>query len=231
MPTNLAIIPILPAAMARSKSEVSSGNIGRAVNRLKLKHTVVTSITRDDLPEGGATHFTKTVHAIRQINPRTTIEILIPDLQGSPNALTIAVDSFPEIINHNMETVPRLYTEVRPNADYYRSLNLLRAVKSMNRKILTKSGLILGLGEEKDEVVAVMEDLLMARCDILTIGQYLPPSSKHHDLVRYIRPSEFREYQNLAERMGFRAVASGPFVRSSYNAGEMYKIALRRLGW
>jgi len=203
-------------------------NIAQAVGKLKLKHVVVTSVTRDDLPDGGATHFARVIDAIRQANPQTAIEVLIPDFQGSLGALKIIVDHFPEIINHNMETVPRLYPEVRPKADYHRSLNLLRAVKSIDGDILTKSGLMLGLGEEHSEVVAVMEDLHAVACDSLTLGQYLPPSSRHYPLTRYVAPQEFEEYQNLAERMGFRSVASGTFVRSSFNAAELRKRALER---
>ncbi len=196
-------------------------NVARAVGKLKLKHVVVTSVTRDDLPDGGATHFARTINAVRQTNPQTTIEVLIPDFEGSSDALRIIVDSFPEIITHNVETVPCLYAEVRPNANYYRSLNLLQAVKSMDGKILTKSGLMLGLGEEHNDVVAVMEDLRAVWCDFLTIGQYLAPSSKHHPVIRYVTPEEFEQYKSLGERMGFSCVASSPFVRSSFRAAEM----------
>lgn len=196
-------------------------NVARAVGKLKLKHVVVTSVTRDDLPDGGAAHFARTINAIRQTNPQTTVEVLIPDFEGSPDALKTVVDSSPDVINHNVETVPRLYTEVRPKADYHRSLNLLRAVKSMDGKILTKSGLMLGLGEEHNEVVAVMGDLRAVWCDSLTIGQYLAPSSRYHPVIRYVTPQEFEEYKSLGERMGFGYVASGPFVRSSFRAAEM----------
>jgi len=196
-------------------------NVARAVDELKLKHVVVTSVTRDDLSDGGTAHFSKTVNAIRQVNPHTTVEVLIPDYKGSLNALKTTVDSSPEVINHNVETVPRLYAEVRPEADYHRSLNLLRAVRSMDRKILTKSGLMVGLGEEHDDVVAVMKDLLAVGCGILTIGQYLAPSSKHHPVIRYVTPQEFEEYKTIGEKMGFDFVASSPFVRSSFHAAEM----------
>jgi len=203
-------------------------NVARVVANLNLKHVVVTSVTRDDLPDGGAAHFARTINAIRQTNPQTTIEVLIPDFEGSADALQIIVDSSPEVINHNVETVPRLYAEVRPKADYHRSLSLLRAVKSMNRKILTKSGLMLGLGEEQNEVIAVMEDLRAVCCDSLTIGQYLAPSSQHHPVTRYVTPREFKQYQSLGEGIGFSSVASGPFVRSSFNALEMYREAQHR---
>lgn len=196
-------------------------NVARAVSKLKLHHVVVTSVTRDDLPDGGATHFTRTINAIRQTSPQTTIEVLIPDFEGSLEALKAVVDSSPEVINHNVETVPRLYSEVRPKADYHRSLNLLRTVKFLNRNILTKSGLMVGLGEYHDEIVNVMEELSTVQCDFLTIGQYLTPSPKHHPVARYVTPQEFEEYKSLGERMGFSYVASGPFVRSSFRAVEM----------
>ncbi len=197
------------------------GNVARAAAKLGLKHVVVTSITRDDLADGGATHFAITVSAIRQTSPRATIEVLIPDFGGSQEALRILVDSAPEVINHNVETIPRLYDQVRPRADYRRSLDLLRAVKAMDGNILTKSGLMLGLGEEYPEVVAVMEDLRNVGCDALTIGQYLAPSAEHHPVVRYVTPEEFGEFPRLGKRMGFGYIASGPFVRSSFRAAEM----------
>jgi len=196
-------------------------NVARAVGESRLKHVVLTSVTRDDLPDGGAAHFVRTINAIRQTNPQTTVEVLIPDFGGSPDALKTIIDSYPEVINHNVETVPRLYAEVRPMANYHRSLNLLRTVKSVEERILTKSGLMLGLGEEHSEVVRVMEDLHAAGCDFLTIGQYLSPSSKHYPVISYITPEEFEGYKSLGERMGFSSVASGPFVRSSFRAAEM----------
>lgn len=196
-------------------------NIARAVAESKLKHVVLTSVTRDDLPDGGAAHFARTINAIRQTNPQTTVEVLIPDFGGSPEALKTIIDICPEVINHNVETVPRLYAEVRPKADYHRSLNLLRTVKSMEERILTKSGIMVGLGEEHNEVARVMEDLRDAECDLLTIGQYLAPSFKHHPIINYVTPEEFEEYKSLGERMGFSSVASGPFVRSSFRAAEM----------
>lgn len=197
------------------------GNVARAVSELQLKHVVVTSVTRDDLSDGGVAHFSKTVNAIRQVKPHPTVEVLIPDFKGSLSALQTIVDSYPEVINHNLETIPRLYAEVRPEVDYHRSLNLLRAVRSMDGRILTKSGLMLGLGEEHDEVVAVMEDLLAVGCSLLTIGQYLAPSFEHHPVIRYVTPQEFDEYESIGENMGFDFVASSPFVRSSFQAAEM----------
>ena len=199
-------------------------NVARAVSKLKLKHVVLTSVTQDGLPHGGAAHFARAISAIRQTNPQTTAEVLIPDFEGSPDALKIIVDSCPEVINHNLETVPRLYAEVRPQANYQRSLNLLRMVKSMDGRILTKSGLMVGLGEEYNEVVTVMEDLRAVECALLTIGQYLAPSSKHYPVVSYVTPEEFEEYTTLGERIGFSSVASGPFVRSSFRAAEMIAV-------
>ena len=197
-------------------------NLAEAVSRLKLKHVVITSVTRDDLPDGGSAHFAKTIEAVRQTNPSTTIEVLIPDFQGSASALKITADSSPEIINHNVETVPRLYSEVRPKADYHRSLELLQRVKEMNPKLATKSGMMLGLGETHDEVVEVMENLRQVGCDLLTIGQYLRPSPSHHVVCRYVPPQEFEEYAAIALKIGFKGIASAPLVRSSFKAGEMY---------
>jgi lipoic acid synthetase len=198
-------------------------NVARAVSKLKLSYVVITSVTRDDLPDGGAMHFVRTINAIRQASSNVTIEVLIPDFAGSLAAIKVVVDTFPEVINHNVETVPRLYSEVRPKADYCRSLNLLQTVKQLNKKILTKSGIMVGLGEKHDEVVKVMEGLRKVRCDFLTIGQYLAPSPKHHPVARYVTPQEFEEYKMLGEKIGFSYVASGPFVRSSFKAVEMYK--------
>ena len=204
-------------------------NVAEAVSRLKLKHAIITSVTRDDLPDGGARHFAKTINAIRQTNSQTTIEVLIPDFQGSSAALKIIVNSPLEVINHNVETVPRLYPYVRPKADYHRSLNLLLRVKEMNPKIATKSGLMLGLGESHDEVIRVMGDLRQVDCDLLTIGQYLRPSPSHYPVCRYIPPQEFEEYQAIALEVGFKGVASAPLVRSSFNAADMY--TKLEVGW
>ena len=203
-------------------------HVARAVSALKLKHAVVTSVTRDDLPDGGAGHFARTVEAIRQHNPEVSIEVLIPDFQGSPQALEEIITSEPQVINHNLETVPSLYAEVRPGAEYHRSLDLLRMVKVTNPRIVTKSGLMLGLGEQHSEVIKVMEELCAAGCDCLTIGQYLPPSPAHHQLVRYVTPSEFEQYQRTGMEMGFGAVVSGPLVRSSFKAGEAYRQVINK---
>ncbi len=197
-------------------------NLARAVQKLELKHVVITSVTRDDLPDGGAAHYARTVAAVRQVTQETTIEVLIPDFQGSADALKVVIDNSPQVINHNIETVPRLYPDVRPKADYYRSLNLLRMVKSTDDGIVTKSGLMLGLGEHNKEVLMVMEHLREVSCDILTLGQYLCPSPEHYGLAEYIRPEIFEEYEDLARELGFKAVVSGPFVRSSFHAAEAY---------
>lgn len=195
--------------------------VSRAVEELALKYAVITSVTRDDLPDGGADHFSKTIRAIRARSPGTSIEVLIPDFQGSKSALEKVITSGPDVINHNLETVPRLYDDVRPQAVYGRSLKLLERVGLADSGILTKSGLMLGLGESQGEIIDVFEDLLGVGCQILTLGQYLSPSSDHHPVVRYVPPEEFHRLEEIAYEMGFTAVASGPFVRSSYHAGDI----------
>lgn len=197
--------------------------LAEAVRELKLNYVVITSVTRDDLEDGGAGHFAKTVATLKAEIPNIKIEVLIPDFQGSMASLKKVLISGPDIINHNLETVPRLYPEVRPQADYQRSLNLLRVVKELDPAKITKSGLMLGLGESKEEILKVMQDLRTASCDLLTLGQYLQPSGKHHPVVRYIPPEEFVEYKNIGEEMGFKAVFSGPFVRSSFHAQEVFQ--------
>ena len=193
-------------------------NIGKACNEMGLKHVVVTSVTRDDLPDGGAEHFAKTVAEIRKENPVSTIELLISDLKGDWEALKVIIDSKPDILNHNLETVSELYKDVRPQADYQRSLELLKTVKEINPEIFTKSGIMVGLGEKDESVYALMDDLREIDCDILTIGQYLQPSKEHIQLKEYVHPDTFEQYKRVAEEKGFKYVASGPFVRSSYNA-------------
>lgn len=195
-------------------------HVAQAVREMGLTHVVVTSVTRDDLSDGGAEHFAKTVHAIRDQNEKTIIEVLIPDFQGSTDALKTVVGAHPHIINHNLETVPRLYPEVRPMADCKRSLTLLRSVKELDTTIHTKSGIMLGLGETKEEVLALLKQLREAECEILTIGQYLPPSRAHHPVIEYVHPDQFEAYRIAAEEMGFAYVASSPLVRSSYQADK-----------
>lgn len=195
-------------------------NVAKAVAELNLKHVVITSVTRDDLPDGGAEQFRRVVEEIRKLKQEITIELLIPDLQGSQEALANVIDSKPDILNHNIETVLRLYPEVRPRADYLRSLELLRNVKELDSEILTKSGIMVGLGEKTDEVIKVFKDLREYGCDMLTVGQYLAPSKQHHPIIEYITPEQFAQYKEMALELGFKYVASGPLVRSSYHAGE-----------
>lgn len=202
-------------------------HIREAVITLGLRYVVITSVTRDDLADGGASQFVRTVEALHQEDRGIGTEILIPDFQGSVEALGAVVRSGPNVVNHNVETAPRLYNKVRPQADYARSVRLLSAVKELDPNIVTKSGLMVGLGETKDEVVKVMEDLRGARCDLLTIGQYLQPSDEHHPVLNFVSPEEFDEYKQIGMDIGFVAVASGPLVRSSYRAADLYRDAGR----
>jgi lipoic acid synthetase len=189
-----------------------------AVDRLGLGYVVITSVTRDDLPDGGASQFATIVNLLHREG--ITTEVLIPDFLGSTQAVKTVADAHPEVVSHNIETVPRLYPEVRPGADYERSLQLLLIVK--RPEIITKSGLMLGLGETGNEVIRVMNDLREAGCDLLTIGQYLQPSPRHHPVVRFVPPEEFLEYQQIGRDMGFIEVAADPLVRSSFRAAELY---------
>lgn len=197
-------------------------HIADAVSALGLNYVVVTSVTRDDLPDGGSQHFAKVIQAIHGKTPEADIEVLIPDFKGDTTALQTVIEAGPVIINHNIETVPRLYSEVRPQAVYLRSLELLRKVKELS-SLYSKSGLMVGLGETYEEVVQSLHDLREVDCDFLTIGQYLAPSKKHHPVVEYIHPDIFAQYKEEALAMGFKGVASGPLVRSSYKAHEMLK--------
>ena len=203
-------------------------HIVQAVDKLGLRYVVVTSVTRDDLPDGGSSQFAQTIRAIHKYDSNIAVEVLIPDFQGSASALQTVLDASPAVLNHNIETVPRLYSEVRPQAKYRRSLELLEQAELLGNRLLTKSGLMLGLGESREEVIEVMADLRRAGCDLLTIGQYLQPSLEHHKLVRYIRPEEFEEYQIVGRNLGFASVMSGPLVRSSFHAAEMYISATRK---
>ncbi len=200
-------------------------NVVAAIKRLGIKYAVITSVTRDDLPDGGAFHFAEVVKKIQGYDASILIEVLVPDFKGSSSALKTVTDALPSVLNHNVETVPRLYPEVRPEADFERSVRLLRNVKAIDNAIVTKSGIMLGLGESHEEVRQVMADLREAECDILTIGQYLSPSLKHHPIVRYVLEEEFAEYEETGKGMGFEAVISGPLVRSSYHAAEAYGLA------
>jgi len=195
-----------------------------AVRKLGLRHVVITSVTRDDLPDGGAGHFARTIEELRREAPKSTVEVLTPDFQGDETALRIVIMSRPDIFNHNVETVPRLYSTVRPMADYQRSLSVLRRAREFDAGIHTKSGLMLGLGEERAEVSEVMRDLRDVGCSILTVGQYLRPSKAHLEIKEYIHPEVFLEIEEEARNLGFLYVASGPFVRSSFNAAEAFDL-------
>jgi len=193
-----------------------------AVEKLDLSYVVITSVTRDDLADSGASQFVRVINLLHQSRNGIAVEVLIPDFLGSTEALKAVVEAGPEVINHNVETVPRLYPEVRSRADYNRSVVLLSVVKRLSPEIVTKSGLMLGLGETREEVIEVMSDLREAGCDLLTIGQYLQPSPEHHPVVRFVYPEEFSEYEQVGKDMGFADVASAPLVRSSFKAAELY---------
>ena len=194
--------------------------IAQATKELDLKHVVITSVNRDDLEDGGAEHFSQIILETRKMNTQTTIEVLTPDFLRKGEAYQKVVKANPDVFNHNIETVPSLYLKVRPGSRYFSSVNLLKSVKEINKKIFTKSGIMLGLGEKRDEVLQVMDDLLAANVDFLTIGQYLQPSAKHYPLDRYIHPDEFSELKSIALSKGFLIVASSPLTRSSYHADE-----------
>lgn len=194
--------------------------LASAVAYLKLNHVVITSVNRDDLPDGGAGVFADCITAARRERPNCTIEVLIPDLEGNWDALKVIVDAQPDVLNHNTETVGRLYRRTRPYANYEQTLTLLKIGKQLNSKILTKSGLMVGLGETVVELLETMQDIQNTGCDILTIGQYLSPSKRHLPIQRYYTPEEFDELKEAGMEMGFRHVESGPLVRSSYHAGE-----------
>lgn len=200
--------------------------IATAVHDMSLKYTVLTSVTRDDLPDGGASHFVLTIDAIRKADPDTLIEVLIPDFQGNEKALKMLCNSCPSVINHNVETIASLYPAVRPQAIYERSLSLLERVKKYNPDIVTKSGLMLGLGESRRELVKTMTDIRDTGCNLLTLGQYLQPTVTHIAVDRYVSPAEFENIRKIALEIGFDGVAAGPHVRSSYQAEELYKTAI-----
>jgi lipoyl synthase len=203
--------PLDPAEPAR---------VAEATAKLSLKHVVVTSVDRDDLDDGGGTHFAAVIDAIRARCPATTIEVLTPDFLRKDGAVEQVVAARPDVFNHNLETVPSNYLTVRPGARYFVSLRLLQRVKELDSTIFTKSGVMLGLGEERNEVLQVMDDLRAADVDFLTMGQYLQPTRKHHEVVRYVPPEEFRAYETVAYAKGFLMVAASPLTRSSHHAGE-----------
>ncbi len=194
--------------------------IAQATKELNLKHVVITSVDRDDLEDGGANHFAKVIIETKKINKNTTIEVLTPDFLRKGNAYKVVVNANPDVFNHNIETVPSLYRKVRPGSRYFSSVDLLKSAKEINKKLFTKSGIMLGLGETKDEVIQVMDDLLSANVDFLTIGQYLQPTVKHFPLERYVHPDEFKAFKEIALSKGFLIVSSSPLTRSSYHADE-----------
>ena len=197
--------------------------ISNAVKKLNLKHVVITSVDRDDLKDGGSEHFYKVVKLIREKNPNTSIEVLTPDFLRKGDSYKKILEADLDVFNHNIETVPRLYTSVRPGARYFASLELLKNAKKENIKIFTKSGIMVGLGEEKEEIIQVMDDLRSAEVDFITIGQYLQPSPKHHPLQRYYHPDEFKELETIAKTKGFLLVSSSPLTRSSYHADDDFR--------
>ncbi|MER2248586.1 lipoyl synthase [Methylorubrum podarium] len=206
----------LPEALDGAEPE----KVADAVAKLGLHHVVVTSVDRDDLKDGGAEHFSRTIAAIRRASPGTTVEILTPDFLRKPGALEVVVAAKPDVFNHNLETVPGKYVTVRPGARYFHSVRLLQRVKELDPKIFTKSGIMVGLGEERNEVVQLMDDLRSAEVDFLTIGQYLQPTRKHHEVVRFVPPDEFKAYETTAYAKGFLLVSATPLTRSSHHAGE-----------
>jgi len=194
--------------------------VATATAKLGLEHVVITSVDRDDLDDGGAEHFAQTIRAIRRASPKTTIEILTPDFLRKPGALEVVVKARPDVFNHNLETVPSNYLKVRPGARYFHSIRLLQQVKELDPTIFTKSGIMVGLGEERNEVLQLMDDLRSAEVDFITIGQYLQPSKKHHPIVKFVTPDEFKAYETIAYTKGFLMVSSSPLTRSSHHAGE-----------
>jgi lipoic acid synthetase len=201
-------------------NENEPSHVADATVKLGLAHIVVTSVDRDDLPDGGARHFAETIRAIRERCPQTTIEVLTPDFLRKDGALEIVVEAKPDVFNHNLETVPSLYLTVRPGARYFHSLRLLQRVKELDSAMFTKSGIMVGLGEDRNEVLQVMDDMRSAQVDFLTIGQYLQPTRKHHEVKRFVPPDEFRSLETIAYTKGFLMVAASPLTRSSHHAGD-----------
>jgi lipoic acid synthetase len=195
-------------------------NVARAVYQMGLKHVVVTSVDRDDLPDGGAQHFVETIGAIREASPETTVEILTPDFLRKDGALEKVVSARPDVFNHNLETVPSNYLTVRPGARYFHSIRLLQRVKELDPEMFTKSGIMVGLGEERNEILQLMDDLRVADVDFLTIGQYLQPTRKHHKVMGFVTPDEFKSYETIAYTKGFLMVSASPLTRSSHHAGD-----------
>ncbi|MBN9018473.1 MAG: lipoyl synthase [Rhizobiales bacterium] len=206
----------MPEALDRAEPE----KVAEAVAKLGLEHVVITSVDRDDLADGGAQHFADVILAIRKAAPGTTIEILTPDFLRKPGALEIVVAAKPDVFNHNLETVPSKYLTVRPGARYFHSIRLLQRVKELDPTMFTKSGIMVGLGEERNEILQLMDDLRVGDVDFLTIGQYLQPSRKHHPVIRFVTPDEFKSFETIAYAKGFLLVSSSPLTRSSHHAGE-----------
>ena len=206
--------------MRSSARRGEPAHVADATAKLGLAHVVVTSVDRDDLPDGGAGHFAAVIRAIRQRCPTTTIEVLTPDFLRKPGALEVVVAAKPDVFNHNLETVPSLYLTVRPGARYFHSIRLLQQVKEIDPTMFTKSGIMVGLGEQRNEVLQVMDDLRSADVDFLTIGQYLQPTRKHHAVARFLEPAEFKGFETIAYAKGFLLVSSNPLTRSSHHAGE-----------
>lgn len=210
-------------AIQESLLREEPGNIANAAKVLRLNHIVITSVNRDDLPDQGSVQFAKTILAIRKEIKNATIEVLTPDFRGDKKCIQTVIDTPPDIYNHNLETIPRLYKEVRPGAIYKRSLELIKFVKESNQAIITKSGIMLGLGEEQGEIIQVMKDLFNYKCDYLTLGQYMQPTRDSYPVYRYLSPDEFDNFKKIGLDIGFKKVFSGPLVRSSYHAKELHE--------
>jgi lipoic acid synthetase len=202
-------------------------NVGIMALKTGLKHMVITSVDRDDLADGGAEHFAKCISKVRELAPRTTVEVLTPDFRNKSGALEIVISAHPDVFNHNLETVPRLYKSIRPGSNYLHSLNLLKEAKILNQEVFTKSGIMVGLGENKNEIIQVMDDQRSANVDFLTIGQYLQPTLQHAKIDRYVTPEEFIEFEEIAYTKGFLKVSSSPLTRSSYHADEDFQALLK----
>jgi lipoic acid synthetase len=206
----------IPTALDPNEPE----NVAKAVKQMGLTHVVITSVDRDDLADGGAQHFAEVIRAIRAATPKTTIEILTPDFLRKEGALEVVVKARPDVFNHNLETVPSKYLKVRPGARYFHSIRLLQRVKELDPTIFTKSGIMVGLGEERNEILQLMDDLRSAEVDFMTIGQYLQPTRKHHPVIRFVTPDEFKSFETIGRTKGFALVASSPLTRSSHHAGD-----------
>jgi len=206
----------IPTALDPNEPE----NVAKAVKQMGLTHVVITSVDRDDLADGGAQHFAEVIQAIREAAPATTIEILTPDFLRKEGALEVVVRARPDVFNHNLETVPSKYLKVRPGARYFHSIRLLQRVKELDPTIFTKSGIMVGLGEERNEILQLMDDLRSADVDFMTIGQYLQPTRKHHPVIRFVTPDEFKSFETIGRTKGFLLVASSPLTRSSHHAGD-----------